>query len=365
MTARTEGYLFIDNVRFISMLAIVMRHCELWLFGGSPTPLLEREIIQLRTFGVPLFFISSAFLMAAWLTRPAASVQAYWKSRVHQVALPWLLWVGVFQVLELTKLWFRHGLDLNRIIEQSWQNVFYQSYWFVPILLLSLAMLLPVRRYWHAWWLGTVLLVLSLLYGVNLYCRWFPASHTVAWFGFLFPFWLGIQIFERFQSLEGWVDRLPWGLILAGLCLGVSLMHLEERALLIWGIPNRYNALQLSNQLYALIVLVVFMKLSVRLMPAWIDVRKDTYGIYLTHQIVSSLALGVIALAARLSRTQPSLFQRLPELIHSPYSRIGLIFMWFLLVYTISLLITKALRMTQFAWIVGAKEEARCEALSP
>src|SRR5262245_537710 len=189
---QTEGYLFIDNVRFVSMLAIVMRHSELVLFGGSPAPLLERELIQLRTFGVPLFFVSSAFLMAAWLTRPAASVQAYWKSRLHQVALPWLLWVSIFQVLELTKSLFQHRFDLNEIPEQIWQNVFSQAYWFVPILLLSLTMLLPLRRYWHAWWLGVFFLLLSLLYGVNLYRCWFPSGHSVALFGYLFPFWLGI-----------------------------------------------------------------------------------------------------------------------------------------------------------------------------
>jgi peptidoglycan/LPS O-acetylase OafA/YrhL len=326
------------------------------LFHGAPAPPLEAALIQLRTFGVPLFFVCSAFLMAAGLARPASSLQGYWKSRLRQVAMPWLLWVGVFEGLALTKFCFRHGLDLHGIIEQSWRNVFDESYWFVPILLVSLAMLLPLYRYWPSWWLGLVFWVLSLFYGLNLYSHWVMSSHSVAIFGYLFPLWLGIQLFHHVQRLQAWLQRLPWGLILAIFCLSVTLMYLEERMLLRWGIPNTYNALQLSNQVYALVVLMVCMKLRVRLMPAWIDVRKDSYGIYLSHPLVASFGRGVINLTAGLSGTEPSLFMRLPTLIHNPYTRMGLIFVWFIMIYAMSLLITKALRMTPLAWTVGVTD---------
>src|SRR5262245_42614254 len=94
-------------------------------------------------------------------------------------------------------------------------------------------------------------------------------------------------------------------------------------------------------------------------MPAWIDVRKDTYGIFLSHPIVASCTRGAIDLVTGLSRTQPSLFQRLPDLIHNPYARMSLVLLWFIFVYMLALLITKALRGTRFSWVVGVRERAR------
>ena len=108
-TSRRRDYLFIDNVRFVSLIAIVMRHCEISLFRDYHVSALENAITQIRSFGVLLFFINSGFLMAAWLARPNTSVEAYWRGRLTRIGQPWLIWAGAHQVIVLVKFFFREG----------------------------------------------------------------------------------------------------------------------------------------------------------------------------------------------------------------------------------------------------------------
>ena len=119
------------------------------------------------------------------------------------------------------------------------------------------------------------------------------------------------------------------------------------------GFPNYYSALQNSNQVYALVVLVVLLKLRVRLVPSFIDVRRDSFGIYLTHQIVGSVGRAAIDLAVGWSSQGESFFTRLPEMVQNPFARIGIWVLWFGVVYTTSLVMTILLRRTSWAWTVG------------
>ena len=228
-TAGGHDYLFIDNARFVSMIAIVMRHCELSLFRDYHVSTLESAITQIRSFGVLLFFVNSAFLMAAWLARPNASVRAYWRGRLIRVGKPWLIWAGGYQVIGLVKFFLvPSGGNLRALPHQIWQGFFLDNYWFVPILFFSLAIMLPLRRYWRSWWLGSALLLLSWFYGVNQYAQWIPPSHTIALFGYLFYLWLGVQLFQKFTSIREYVRRIPWWFVLLIWCFAISLMVVED-----------------------------------------------------------------------------------------------------------------------------------------
>ncbi len=356
--SQRNDYLFIDNARFVSMIAIVMRHCELSLFRDYHVSTLENAITQVRSFGVLLFFVNSAFLMAAWLARPNTGVQSYWRGRLNLVAKPWLIWATAYQVIGLVKFFSGDEGRVSGLPYQIWKNVFLDNYWFVPILFFSLAVILPLRRYWRSRWLGAVLLILSYFYGVNQYYQWFPPSHTTAVFGYLFYLWLGVQLFQHFTTERASVRRIPWWVVLMVLCFAISLMIVEDEISILRGFPNYYNALQISNQLYALVVLVVLIKLpaTVRLMPSFIDVRKESYGIYLTHPIVGSVGRAAIDFAVGRSNSGKSFFTRLPEMVENPFARIGIWVLWFGVVYTVSLVITKALRRTTWAWTVGGKD---------
>jgi hypothetical protein len=353
-----DDYLFIDNVRFVSMIAIVMRHCELALFRDYHVSTLESAITQVRSFGVLLFFVNSGFLLAAWLVRPGATVGGYWRGRLTSVVKPWLIWAGVFQLIGLTKFFYFHDEKrTGSLAHEIWGNVFENNYWFVPILLFSLAIILPLRRYWGSWFFGVGLLLLSWFHGINQYGQWIPPSHTIAFFGYLFYVWLGMQLFRKFPTVRERIRQIPWPVILIILCGAIGLMVVEDEISISFGFPNYYNALQNSNQIYALVILVVLLKVPVKLAPSFIDVRKETYGIYLIHQNVGSVGRAVIDLAVGRSITGESFFTRLPELVENPFARIGIWFLWFIVVYPTSLLMTKWFRCTRWAWMVGEKKK--------
>ena len=246
-------------------------------------------------------------------------------------------------------------LPVSGLPHQIWKGVFNDSYWFVPILFFSLAILLPLRRYWQSWWLGAVFFLLSWFYGLNQYARWISPSHTTAFFGYLFYLWLGVQLFQNFTAVRAYVDRLPWRVVLMILGFAITLMFVEDQISILGDFPNHYNALQNSNQVYALVVLVVLLKLRVRLVPSFIDVRRDSFGIYLTHPIVGSVGRAAIELAVGSSSQGESFFTRLPEMVENPFARIGIWVLWFGVVYTTSLVLTKLLRRTSWAWTVGDK----------
>jgi len=356
--AQPAEYLFIDNARFISMFVIVMRHCALFEFNDSHLSLLERSIIEFRSFGIIIFFVNGGFLMADWLARAKSDVRAYWRTRVERVAKPWLIWAGAYTLVDLAKHFYLHRIVVAEVPEKLWQNVFAESYWFVPVLLFSLVIMLSLRRFWHSSAFGVLLMVLSGMHGVNQYTHWFPPGHTVAFFGYLFYLWLGIWMFQHFAAVVAWIHRVPWWLVLAALGVAGSLMIVEDQVLLGSGSITYYNALELSTQLYGLVVLLVLVKVPVRLVPAFIDVRRETYGIYLSHQLVASICRGAIDLILGLPESGETFFGGLRVLVQNPAARIAVWFGWFGLIYTLSLLLTKLLCRTRLAWIVGAKKRS-------
>ena len=114
-----------------------------------------------------------------------------------------------------------------------------------------------------------------------------------------------------------------------------------------------------SNQLYALLVLVVLLKLRTRLVPGFLNVRKESYGIYLSHQAIASVGRGAVDLAAGLPQHGPALFDRVPDMVPGVAGRVLVWFLWCALVYAGSLLLTKAILRSPWAWLVGMKKNAQ------
>jgi membrane-bound acyltransferase YfiQ involved in biofilm formation len=360
MHASRRQYLFVDNARFLSVIAIVIRHCELSLYDNSSGPLLESAITQFRTFGVQLFFVVTAFLMADWLEREKGGPRAYWLNRWRYVAVPWVLWAGAYVALDLAKLLALPGSVNTGIATEILRALFFQSYWYVPVLFFSTAVLLGLQRFWTSYGLGMAFLALSLMYGVNQYTEWLPTSHTVAVLGYLFSMWIGVNLYYNFDRVSAWARRRSWTMIVLLVLLGFSLTLAEDRIMESLGFVDTYNALQITNQIYAVAVLLALLKLDLCLVPALVDVRKDSYGIYLTHQILATLLRGAVNAAAGRDAAGQSLFVRLPGLLEDmPYVRIALWFMWSALVYCSSLGVTKLIRRTSLGWTVGVRTRPR------
>ena len=358
-----SGFLFIDNARFLCILAIVLRHTELFDFEDATLSSLETWVIQLRSFGVLIFFVSSGFLLSAWLDRPGATRRAYWRTRLTQVLAPWVFWAGLFMAMHAVKLAARGHFSWSILPSLLRHDIFFESYWFVPVLLFSLAILLPLRPLWKYEAFGVALFAINTVYALNQYFRWFNHWHTVAFFGYLFHLWLGIQLHRHFDATRRWIDGISWPAMASLAGGGLLLAILEGRRLIELGHHDAYSVLNPANQVYAILVLGVLLKLKIRIVPRFIDVRKESYGIYLAHQATASIGRGLINLAVGIPAQGLTFFDRVPEMISLPAARVGVWLLWCLIIYSVSLLLAKTLRRTRFCWLVGIRQPGRREAV--
>ena len=326
------------------MIAIVLLHSGQVLFSSEAATLTERLILQFRTFGVPLLFVNSAFLMADWLERNGNDLAEYWKSRFFRIAVPWGFWVTIYMALDSYKALLRHEKLAWIYHNELLRTIFATPFWFVPILFFSLALMMPLRRYWNSKWLGLGTLALTLIYGANLHAGWFPSSHTIAFFGYLFPIWLGIQLYRHLDVVASWVNRLPGWVPVVALLATFFLAFSEFNSFPKPGYGS--NALQISNLFYALAVLLLLMKFPLRIAPTFVDPRKETFGIYLTHEVILMFAVGLFHLFVG----------ETIQTVARSYSAGGRISIWFLmtaLVFAGCLFSTKVIRSTPWAWTVG------------
>lgn len=349
-----SGYLFVDNIRFISMAAVVAMHSTSQL--GSLNGVDSKSAIVLAQpfkFGTIGFFLISGFLMGEGLAR--RSPIEYMKRRLKTVFAPWSVWFSLF-----------FGLLLVNGILNSWQPphtahsllllagirffraLFTSSFWFVPNLLFSVAILLLFRRFLFDLRLGGALLACSSFYAFNLYHNWLPiTSHSEALFGFVFYLWLGAWAARNHSEVEMAINRIPVPCLIATVILtGVTAMG-ESLKLLENGSQNPLDTLRFSNQAFSIAVAILIFRVRRTIAPLNIPVRATTFGIYLTHSIVLACLLNAVE---RIRLFHPIALWDLPSAAFIALVLIA----GFLITYSLSLLVTKVvLAIPSLSWIVG------------
>ncbi|MFC4212088.1 acyltransferase family protein [Pedobacter lithocola] len=292
------NYDFVDSLRFIAIITIVLEHTYMW-----PEPKFFKDVyeqsIQLFTmqvfkFGTILFYILAGFLIGDKI-RTTTSLQ-YLKKRFDGTFKPWLFWIGVFLVLIYANL-------LVVYLKGSWSPMFEKpiwgfgeqiydiivktSFWFILNFLGSIAILLIFRRYLYKIQLGIFFGICSLFYSVNLYYEWIYSTHTTAILGFVFYLWLGVILHKNFQQFNDWIKRRSIYTLLLASIFALVISCYESYYLInakIQGDP--YNTLRVSNIVYSLVSFLFLYRLG---NPKWIkklNPRSSTYGIHLIHFII-------------------------------------------------------------------------------
>jgi fucose 4-O-acetylase-like acetyltransferase len=287
-------HLFVSNVRFLSMAAVVFVHCLaklLPLAGIYDMGLPARILRQSAEFDVIGFFLISGFLMEESLVR--RNPLEYLSRRLQRILFPWLAWFSLYCLILLTNNAVTSNVridSLSRSIHLALKVVvdaLYSPYWFVPNLLLSMCVFLACRRYLFDLHMGAVLLLISLFYGLNIYLHWIPVdNHTEAWFGFIFYLWLGALAARNFHALQAGIARIP---TLAWMAMAVltGLAALKESGIQVAaGSPMPMNVLRISNQAYSIVIVLMVFKLRRPAWPRAMNVRTNTFGIYLSHIII-------------------------------------------------------------------------------
>jgi len=351
-----KGYVFVDNVRFLSMAAVVALHCiggACSYAGFGPSDLLPLALLQPFKFGTIGFFLISGFLMGEGLTR--RSPRQYMARRLRTVFRPWLLWFSTFCALSLTANSLHHRIHFDSwsvgallVLSKIHDCLFFFAYWFVPNLLIAIAILLVCRRFLFDLRIGCVFLTASLFYGINIYTHWIPIqSHTEAVFGFVFYLWLGALAARHKAEFETWIVRIPIATIVALAGLTGLIALLESVVLAKAGVADAMDTLRISNQVFSILVVLAIFKVRKNLWPRAMDVRSTTFGIYLAHTIVLVVML-------HLPEWVVSLFFTLNGLASKLIAEILVASVFFTVTYGCSWALTAWLvRHESLCWTVG------------
>ena len=279
--------LFANNVRFLSMVAIVGMHTIETYEGVA---LIQSEtiasecLIQFLKFGTIGFFLISGFLLGDRIHQYSST--EYLRRRLKNVFAPWLAWFALYCVLGIaTKavLGSLAPLSLSTVCNQLKFYLLQTAYWFVPNLIIALAILLAFKRHLHRPWIGFLYLAASLFYAANIYGRWIAVEHARAVFGFIFYLWLGVWSSLNFAAIEKRLARIPVIVVLGAVLFSLALAIAETKLLAALGSADPFNTLRLTNQIYSVVFVLAILKFKSAVWPRMVDVRQDTFAIYLAH----------------------------------------------------------------------------------
>ena len=348
-----SDYLFVSNVRFLAMFSIIWIHTAYFLGSApskSPAAYFQELTAQAMKFGTIGFFLISGFLLGEGVTRTGRL--KYFYRRVKAVFVPWLWWGGIWFVIAV----FNHlqGSGAKSSMESSFQSitqeyfkfVFTKSiYWFVPNFFICLAIVLSLYGRVPDLVQGTIFLALSLFYGANTYLGIISSRHTGALFGFVFFLWLGSYAYRHCEALNRWLHRTSWTRLIAYTTVAAALALVEFHLLSNGSSADPNNSLRISNQAFSVLMTLLIAKARRTLLPSWIEVRTETFGLFLIHPILLELYYW--------GR------QSIPEPVPAGISQHGFLLIvlgvsFFLSIYLASLLITKQIRrVNQLRWMVG------------
>ncbi len=285
------SHLFVDNVRFWSMFAVVALHSSQIL--GFVVHLRPTLVMMLTTpikFGTIAFFLMSGFLAGRGVE--TAHPWIYLRRRIERIVPPWCFWIAALTLALLARDLLHHRLvpqshALFGALERDFYFSFFDTaFWFVPNLLVCLGILLLFRKMHGNPWFGAALFCLSLFYAANIYWTWIPSRHTEALFGFVFYLWLGSYASREHAAFDRGMAKVSLGWFFLLALLTAFLAYGEALLLRHRGAEDPMNSLRLSNQVFSVAAVLLIYKFRRATWPRFVHVRDDTFGVYLAHPLV-------------------------------------------------------------------------------
>jgi len=353
---KTINYDFIDSLRFISIIAIVIEHSYLYpkntYFSEPGEQIIQATALQLFKFGTIFFYILAGFLIGDKI-KTTTSV-TYLKRRFDNTIKPWLFWIVIFislRYINFYVIYHKSGTSdifsepLYGLAGQLYYIIFDTSFWFILNFLICIVLLLIFKKYLYSYKLGFILLLCSLFYSLNLYHGWIITRHTTAMFGFVFYLWLGVQLYRYYDVFNIWIKKQKAIVLAAATLICLALACYESIYIMNTGLKiDPYNTLRITNIIYSLAAFLFLYKIAGNL--KWIrnlNPRSTTFGIYLIHYLIVAQILPMIFNPLHISgQSNTSL-----ELVGIQYIRFLIVYISsYVLVY----LIHKSKRMK---WVVG------------
>jgi hypothetical protein len=214
----------------------------------------------------------------------------YLSRRLRILFVPWAFWFALYVVYLIPGDIAHHRLVVHstaswlyRIRFDLWLAAFSSAFWFVPNLAVGMCILVLFRRHLRSLRLGVALFIVNFVYVANIYAEWFPPVHTTAVFAFVSFLWLGSFASGNFSRISRLMDRVPVVVVAVLTGLSYALCVVETKILVVRHSVDPFNTLRLSNQIFSILVVLLLLKIKTASWPSFINVREQTYAIYLIH----------------------------------------------------------------------------------
>ena len=289
-TSTKSDYHFIDFVRFVSIIGIVSLHSTFLpknislnnYLNTLNSPATYIGFISILRFAVISFCIISGYLLAPRIS--TENKLAFYYTRVKNTLRPSIIALLITAALILIKEIFTgEQRGFAPVINEL---VFDGVFWFIPMQLLSLLILMLFITAPKQVWVGiTLFMSLAVVTAYYVYFKKLAHVDPVFALGFAFYFWLG-TMFYKYKVIEK-VKRIKLVILLAAWLASFTLLNFET--LLLWknGFPHILNNLRISNQLYGVVSFFVLVKVSDYFKSFSVfKPRKESFGIYLYHRAV-------------------------------------------------------------------------------
>lgn len=350
-------YVFVNSVRFWSMLGVVALHATLAIKENPSEGILPMALECLFKFATIGFFLISGFLLGDRMDRSAPL--PYLRRRLKTLFGPWAFWFTLYVLYLVAADLGNHRIlaaSSDSWLQMIWHDFvaacFSSSFWFVPNLALGMCILLLFRRHLHSVRLGIALFAINAVYIANIYGEWFAPNHTYALFAYVSYLWLGSYAAGNFSRITRWMNSVPLALVILLVLLSYAAALAEAQFLTSRNSLENINTLRPTNQVFSIFVVLLLVKIKSATWPGFLHVRQQTFGVYLVHPFL--LRFGFVALNRLYGR---SLTDGLRP--HLSFAMRGVLFIFS---YGGSLLVARSLaRSTRWRWLIGVSSPGNTE----
>lgn len=346
-----KNYNFVDSIRAIAMICIVIEHS---FYLGDYYPINPHDFwiysafMQASKLGTMTFFILAGFLIGDKFTDYTPG--QYIKRRFANTVKPWLFWSLFFVFLILLdnfigSLRFNGTFkkDFPTLLPNTLETVFlYTNYWFIINFLICITILLMFKKYLYSLWFGAILLLITFLYSINIYQLWFEPRHTTALLGFVFFLWFGAQLNHKWNFVDTWIKKTSILLLILVTLITYVAAVAEIQHLRALQSIDEFNTLRATNVFYSIIAFILLLKIRNFSFIKYLKPRETTFGIYLIHII---LVQNFVPLLVR-----PLGFD---YHVHPIHVILCYEFIKFITVYSLTFLLVRVINKTKAKWLIG------------
>lgn len=192
----SQRFYYIDNVKAIAMLLVMLGHCALLNFY----PGLYRWI---SSFHVPVFFVASGMLLASKKER-TQTVDYIVKKKLYSYLIPFYVFSIINAIVVGILKIFSNRSDGVDFLKDAALNILLLNgrgaNWFLPCLLIAELIFIFELKYFKTQWIIVINLILSIL------AVYFPHEMTIVWV--VLRSFLGLACFSVGYYVYGILSRI-------------------------------------------------------------------------------------------------------------------------------------------------------------